>query len=113
MTPQNFSSMGKTGGASRSAAKAAAARKNGALGGRPGERYHIRVSIRSVDGARFAAQVTVLDTWLGERQEHDCHTNSAGDGLWVDGQQVDGTCQFSVRTVAAWRAALRRWFKED
>lgn len=59
----------------------------------------------------FQAIVTITDTLTGTVREHAVKTNRNGEGFWIDGQQCAGTCQFSVRSREAWRAAVRRWFK--
>lgn len=38
-------------------------------------------------------------------------TNHEGEGLWVDGKQALGTCQFSLR-VADVRGKIKRFFAE-
>lgn len=38
-----------------------------------------------------------------------CRTNHEGEGLWVDGKQVLGTCQFSLN-VKDVRGKIRRHF---
>lgn len=41
------------------------------------------------------------------------HTNESGNGLWIDGQQVEGTSQFSLRGVSDKPAKIRRYFSND
>lgn len=41
------------------------------------------------------------------------HTNEKGNGLWVDGRQVEGTSQFSLRGVSDKAAKIRRYFSND
>lgn len=76
------------------------------------------VSVKNVQEygtAGFAAIVTVdgLNEWGQPREPVEVNTNRSGNGLWIEGKQVAGTSQFSVRTKtkAAFRAAMYRWFK--
>ena len=39
------------------------------------------------------------------------YTNANGNGLWVNGQQVEGTCDFSAGKNPA--AKIRRYFKDE
>ena len=41
---------------------------------------------------------TVTDTYRGTME---CRTNTHGEGVWVNGKQVTGTIQLSVRDVSA------------
>ena len=70
------------------------------------------VSVTNVkkSGSRFDADVKVIDYPENERSFH-AHTNRNGCGLWTGDAQVYGTSQFSVRTKAAFSAALRRAFQ--
>lgn len=53
----------------------------------------------------------VTITQFGEPTRHNVHTDQHGEGLWIDGQQVEGTAQFRVGQNAA--AAIRRYFARD
>lgn len=48
-----------------------------------------------IDG--LSASATIVDD-LG--YERCIRTNGDGEGLWVNGQQVSGTCQFSVNGMS-------------
>jgi len=61
---------------------------------------------RDVDAAN--AFLVTITTDLDTRQ-HNVHTNPRGEGLWVDGVQVLGTCQF--RAGKNPREAIRRYFQ--
>jgi len=69
-----------------------------------------RVSVkqaRDVDAAN-AYLVTITDE-LGNVTKQTVHTNDHGEGLWIDGQQVLGTSQFSAGSCPA--RAIRRHFE--
>lgn len=63
---------------------------------------NVTVSPVTEDDGRFEWTASVTDT----TDEFDSytvayHTNRDGEGLWVNGQQVEGTCQFSLAGVSA------------
>ena len=68
----------------------------------------VRDAKRLADG-RFEARV-VVTRYDDPPRTYAVSTNIHGDGFWIDGNQKTGTGQFQVRTVDAWRAAVRRWF---
>lgn len=75
-----------------------------------------KVSVKNLQEygkAGFAAIVTVdeLNEHGHPRQPYEVNTNRSGNGLWINDKQATGTSQFSVRTKAAFRAAMYRWFK--
>ena len=64
------------------------------------------------DGRRVDLDVTIKDEWEDATKEHHIHTNNEGQGLWIDGKQVTGTCQFSApKSDSGIRSAIRRWFR--
>jgi hypothetical protein len=75
------------------------------------EMNEIKVSVKTaydID-AHNAAYVTVIDGVLDETHEFTVNTDSGGSGLWIDGKQTLGTCQFSAGKNA--NSAYRRYFK--
>jgi len=54
-----------------------------------------KVKSLEIDGLRASA--TIVDE---EGHERYIRTNGNGEGLWVNGQQVSGTCQFSVNGMS-------------
>lgn len=70
-----------------------------------------KISVRNLvmDG-RKASALVVVTNWMGTR-EYEVHTNRDGQGLWINGKQTTGTCQFGVTSAASARAAFRRWFE--
>jgi len=73
-----------------------------------------KVSVTNVQksGLQFSADVKVW--WENDKenvQSFHAHTNRRGEGLWTGHKQTYGTSQFSVRTKAAFRAAIMRAFK--
>lgn len=61
---------------------------------------------RDID-ATNAYYVTI--TQFGESKTVTAHTNPQGGGLWIDGEQVEGTSQFHARRNPA--SAMRRYFE--
>lgn len=59
----------------------------------------------------FTATVVVSEEWEPDRHYHAA-TNKDGEGLWLNGKQVAGTCQFKTRSPGGFRSALRRWFAD-
>lgn len=62
---------------------------------------------RDID-ADNAYYVTVTTDFDARPHTYTVHTNRHGQGLWIDGRQIEGTSQFSIGRNAA--AAYRRYF---
>lgn len=74
-----------------------------------------KISVKNItiDGMKVFADVTVVDGITEETKTYHCNTNSEGYGLWMNGQQTDGTCQFSLSgSKSAIRSKLRRRFSD-
>lgn len=61
---------------------------------------------RDID-AKNAYRVTTDETTIV------VHTNESGNGLWIDGQQVEGTLQFSLRGISDKASKIRRYFSGE
>jgi len=75
--------------------------------------FESKISVTNLvmDGRKASATVTVKD-FFGTTRQYDVNTNREGSGLWVNGKQTLGTCQFGVTSAASARAALRRYFQD-
>lgn len=51
-----------------------------------------------VQGRKISARVTATGEYTGITKVYQCETNSEGEGLWINGAQSEGTCQFSLTT---------------
>ena len=81
------------------------------------EMDEIKVSVKTaydID-AHNAAYVTVIDGILDETHEFTVNTDKRGSGLWIDGKQTLGTCQFSAgkNPNAAYRRYFKRYYTPD
>lgn len=56
--------------------------------------------------SRFAVMVT--DKITGSESIYE--TNAVGNGLWIDGKQLMGTCDYHAVSAASFAAKLRRSF---
>jgi len=56
-------------------------------------------------------EVTTVNSFTGYVAIHEVYTNSHGNGLWIDGNQTLGTCQFSAGNNP--REAIRNYFKKS
>ncbi len=52
--------------------------------------------------------VTITNGLTGEIRKHTVNTDPHGDGLWIDGKQIEGTCQFMFVNSNSYR----RYFAE-
>lgn len=95
-------------GSIKSAKKAASSRENGKRGGRPAKFYSVRKNGDADLPRIYANAFTVEYTDAGGRHTLNVHTDLNGDGLWINGQQTCGTCQFDAGRNAY--AAYRRYF---
>jgi hypothetical protein len=68
----------------------------------------VKVSVKQANDVDATNAYTVTVTEYGETQTMTVHTNSHGNGLWINGQQTLGTTQFRAGKNAA--AAIRRYF---
>jgi hypothetical protein len=59
-----------------------------------------------------AYQVTTTDPVTGEVEVMDVHTNQGGDGLWINGQQIEGTCQFAFVGPHSYRSYFQRRYSD-
>jgi hypothetical protein len=61
-----------------------------------------------------AYQVTVHDTLLDETHARfEASTNKSGDGLWIDGKQVEGACQFTFVGPHSYRSYFNASYNSD
>lgn len=67
------------------------------------------ISIHKLDNVHDHPQA--YSVVVGDR-DYVVWTNAQGDGLWVDGQQVEGESSFSLRGVKAKAEKLRRYFSK-
>ena len=72
----------------------------------------MKISIKQnihIDAAN-AYDVTVTDYLTGQKTNYEVHTDSNGNGLWVDGKQVVGLSQFNCGKKPT--DAIRRYFNK-
>ena len=62
--------------------------------------------------AKYINRITGEVSWFTETYRytpwHEYHTDDEGDGLWCDGKQILGTCQFTVRGCKTEKAAIAK-----
>ena len=70
-----------------------------------------RISVKAAHNIDYpnAYRVIVDPREWGERLDVVVHTDKRGEGFWIDGRQVEGTCQFSIGKDA--RRTIRRYFE--
>lgn len=73
------------------------------------ENLYVKVSVHKIKNSLYtnAYKVTITDV-NGVTQNFDVSTNGDGYGLWINNNQVLGTCQFDAGSNA--REAIRRYF---
>ena len=64
-------------------------------------------SCRDVDAPNAYLVTITTDLYT---EQYDVHTNSCNEGLWINGRQALGTCQFAAGSNA--REAIRRYFRQ-
>jgi hypothetical protein len=71
-----------------------------------------KISVKKSQYSNDVYNVTVTTKLYGEPETKtfSVETNGNGEGLWIDGRQVEGTSQFSGGKNPA--AAIRRYFQK-
>ena len=73
----------------------------------------IMVSVNKIGHIDHTNAYSVTVTDITGIQSYTVWTNRDGKGLWIDGQQVEGTAQFSAgNTPASASSAIRRYFSK-
>jgi len=72
------------------------------------QRMYQNISVKTAGENCFS--VTIVNSYTQERESLNVCTNSAGEGLWINGKQVLGTCQFLSSKNP--REAVRRFFQK-
>ena len=67
-----------------------------------------KVSVKAANDIDHTNAYYVTVTDLTGTRKHTVWTGPKGNGLWIDGKQVEGNAQFSAGKNAA--AAIRRYF---
>jgi hypothetical protein len=67
-----------------------------------------KISVKQTKNVDFTNAYTVKIETDYELETIEVHTNEAGEGLWINGNQTLGTCQFSAGTNP--RENIRNYF---
>ena len=71
-----------------------------------------KVSVKvAIDIDACNAHYVIYINEYGETKEVTVATNRNGEGLWIDGRQIEGTGQFDLN-VKDQAAKLRRYFRD-
>jgi len=71
-------------------------------------RTYQKISVKTINKNYFA--VTAINVFTEEPETWDVNTNREGEGLWINGKQILGTCQFSAGKNS--RESIRRYFQK-
>ena len=69
-----------------------------------------KITVKKDRGYDNKWNVTIDDGF--EAVTKTVNTNENGNGLWVDGTQVEGTAQFSVNGIKNSSAKIRNYFSD-